>query len=326
VYVGGLLQPRSGGTHAGADAPQPSSLVVPGPGISADVHLASVLNSVVEGLYRRGEVQKAHNVMIETKDVPPGTPLKEALPVTPNVDFATYANAVDEARKVNKLNVTALRFFRPAQAPEFGVDAHGFLVVMVHDIELEIPAPDKSTRVGSMLGVPARILRLIVPHAEITLSYQTEAKGPGSQRIKARIEDFSPSPACQVLAVNEDEKKPTPLTRFSTALVISAAVARLRTLAIEADLDRLVERLRSLAIEADLDLLKVRGFAIQSITPIDPTGWLRVTIARVPEQGDEGVWPKVETPPTPGPRTGPVSTAPAPATSEPVYPVAAAPR
>jgi hypothetical protein len=296
VYVGGLLQPRSGGSPSGADAPQPAALAVPSPGLSADVHLISVLNSVVDGLFQREEVKSVQNLMILTKDVPAGTPPKDSVTISKNVDFATYAKAVDDARKANKPKVTALRFFRPAQPPEFGVDARGFLVALVHNIVLEVPAPDKNTRVGSMIGVPARILRLTLPQAEIALSYQTEAKGPGAERIKARIEDFSPSPASQVLAINDDEKKPTPLTRFSAALVISSVVARLRSQPIEADLNR----------------LNLRGFGIQSVTPLDPSGWMRVTLARVPEQVQESVQPKVETPPVAGPRAGPVSMVPTP--------------
>ena len=31
---------------------------------------------------------------------------------------------------------------------------------------------------------------------------------------------------------------------------------------------------------ANLDNLNLRGFAIQSISPLDPSGWLRVTLAR----------------------------------------------
>ena len=39
-------------------------------------------------------------------------------------------------------------------------------------------------------------------------------------------------------------------------------------------------RLRSLPIVANLDNLNLRGFAIQSITPLDPSGWVRVSLAR----------------------------------------------
>ena len=57
VYVGGLLQARAGDRQRGADAPQPASLAVPEAGLTADVHLSSVLNSVADGLYQRPVVQ-----------------------------------------------------------------------------------------------------------------------------------------------------------------------------------------------------------------------------------------------------------------------------
>ena len=73
-----------------------------------------------------------------------------------------------------------------------------------------------------MIGVPAKILHIQIPHLEVALSYQVEEPAPGSHRIRAKIEDFTPAPNSQVLAINDDEAKATPLNRFSGALVISA--------------------------------------------------------------------------------------------------------
>jgi hypothetical protein len=84
--------------------------------------------------------------------------------------------------------------------------------------------------------------------------------------VKAKLEDFSPAPMSEVLAMNGDESKATRLSRFSGALVLTALAARLR----------------SQPIDANLDSLKLPGFAIQSISPLDPTGWVRVNLVRVP--------------------------------------------
>ena len=186
VYVGGLLQSRSGDRQRGADSPQPAKLAVPDPGLTADVHLTSVLNSVVDGLYRRPEVQQADNLMIVTKDVPPGTPPKDAATITTNVDYPTFLKAVDEAKKAKNPKVTAFRVKRPPSAPEFAVDARGFLVALLHDVEIEVPAPDKSSQAGSVIGVPAKILRMKIPQLEVALSHQTEASAPGSHRSGPR--------------------------------------------------------------------------------------------------------------------------------------------
>ena len=61
-------------SSAGPMRPSPPRLAVPDPGLTADVHLSSVLTSAVDGLFQRPEVQAVDNVMILTKDVPPGTP------------------------------------------------------------------------------------------------------------------------------------------------------------------------------------------------------------------------------------------------------------
>ncbi len=193
VYVGGLLQSQAGDRQRGADAPQPATLAVPDPGLTADVHLTSVLNSIADGLFQRGQVKSVSNLMIVTKDVPPGSPPQQAATIAKNVGFPAYSRAVDEALKANNPKVTAIRVKRPAQAPEFAVDARGFLVATVLDVELEVPAPDKSTQAGSVIGVPARILRLQIPHLEVAFSYQVEEPTPGSHRIRAKVEDFSPS-------------------------------------------------------------------------------------------------------------------------------------
>ncbi len=262
VYVGGLLQSKAGDRQRGADTPQPPALAVPEPGITADVHLASVLNSVADGLFNRQEVQSTDNLVIVTKDVPPGTPPQQAAVIARNVGFPAYAREVDQARKANNPKVTALRIQRPPHAPEFAVDARGFLVASIRDFRLEVPAPDPQSQGGSMIGVPAKILRMEIPHLEIALSYKVEEPAPGSHRLRARIEDFVPSTDSHVAAINDDESKPSNLSRFSGALVISA----------------LGVRLRNQPIVANLDNLKLRNFAIASISPLDPSGWVRVTL------------------------------------------------
>ena len=194
VYVGGLLQSKTGDRQRGADAPQPARLVTPDPGLTADVHLTSVLNSVADGLFQRDEVQSVENLVVVTKDVPPGSPPQQAAVIAKNVGFPAYAREVAEAVKANNPKVTAIRVKRPGQAPEFAVDSRGYLVATVRDVDLEVPAPDPKSRGGSVIGVPAKILHIQMPRLEVALSYQVEEPTPGSHRIRAKIEDFTPSP------------------------------------------------------------------------------------------------------------------------------------
>ena len=217
VYVGGLLQSQGGEKQRGADAPQPASLAVPDAGLTADVHLNSVLTSAVAALFQRPEVQLVENVMILTKDVPPSTPPKDAVTIRINVDFPTYAKVAEEARRANNPKVAALRIRRPAHPPEFASDARGYLVAIVHDVEIDVPAPDPKSQAGSVIGVPAQTLRIKIPQLEAALSYQVETPAPLSHRVKAKLEDFTPAPTSEVLAMNGDESRSTRLSRFSGA-------------------------------------------------------------------------------------------------------------
>jgi hypothetical protein len=264
VYVGGLFQSRGGEKRRGADAPQPPQLAAPDAGLTADIHLGSVLTSAVDGLYRRDQVQSVQNLMIVTHDVPQGSPPAQAATITKNVDFPTYLKAVDEAVEAKNPKVQALRVRRPAQPPEFAADARGYVVAILHDLEIDVPAPDPNSRAGAAVGANARVLRIKIPQAEIALSYDVESPAPGSHHVRAKLQEFTPSPLSQVLAIRDDESKATPLNRFSGALVIGAIAAKLR----------------SQPIDANLDNLKLKGFAIQSISPLDPSGWVRLTLVR----------------------------------------------
>ncbi len=295
VFVGGLFQWRGAPDQRGADAPQPPKLASTyDSGVTADIHLGSLGTSAASGLWRQFAVQFVKNLVLVTKAVPPGTPPGEAVTLRTNVDFENYLKAVDESRKANNPNVTALRVFRPEQPPEFSTDARGFLVVLIHDFQIDVPAPDPNAG-GNMLGVQAKVLRIKVPQAEIAISYQvdTTSKTP---RVKGKVEEFNPGTNAQVIAINDDENKGTPLTRFTTAFVMGA----------------LGTKIRSQNIDVALDQLKLPGFAIHSVSPLDPSGWMRVNLVRTE------VGPVQESRPAqdvqPGPVHGPATpTANAPA-------------
>src|SRR5207244_10214967 len=49
ALLGGTLHWRNARNQLGADMPQPTWLAVPAPGLSADLHLSSILTSLVRG-------------------------------------------------------------------------------------------------------------------------------------------------------------------------------------------------------------------------------------------------------------------------------------
>jgi hypothetical protein len=267
VYVGGLFQSREGDVRRGADAPQPARLAAPGSGLTADIHVGSVLTSAVDALFRRPEVQEVDNLMIVTHDVPPDAPPAQAVTVTRNVDFPTYLKAVDEARAANNPKVQALRIRRPSQPPEFAADARGFLVALVRDVEIDVPAPDPNSQAGSAVGANAKVLRIRLPQTEIALSYNIEPRAADSYHVNAKIEDITVPPNAEVVAINESEADARPLNRFSGALVITTVLAKLR----------------SQPIDTDINNVRLPGLAIASISPVDPSGWMRINLVRTAE-------------------------------------------
>jgi hypothetical protein len=262
VFVGGLFEWRGAPDQRGADAPQPPKLASYESGVTADLHVGSLLTSAVKGLWTRDELKSLRNVMIVTKAVPPGSPPRDGVTVTRNVDYATFLKAVDDTRKAHDPRVTALRISRP-QPPEFSTDARGLLVALIPDLELEVPAPE-GTSGGQVLGVSAKVLRIKLPLAEVAASYQIDVSPQGAVRLRGKIEEFNPGTGAELTALNEDEKAGTPLTRFTSAFVLGAMGARFR----------------SQAIDTTFDQHNLPGFAIRAVSSPDPTGWVRINLVR----------------------------------------------
>ncbi len=77
ALVGGKFTYLNAKEQRGADTPQPPSLYQPDGGVSADVHLSSVLNNYARGFIESGTVQEVQNLMIVTQDVPSGHPARQ---------------------------------------------------------------------------------------------------------------------------------------------------------------------------------------------------------------------------------------------------------
>jgi hypothetical protein len=272
IYVGGRFEWRGAPDQRGADMPRPPRLASTiEPGVTADLHLGSVLTSAASGLWRQNKFRSVQNVMIQTKAVPPGTPPEDLVEVRENVSLADFIKAVDAARNVHDPRVQALRISRPQQPPAFSTDARGYLVALVRDFQIDASPPGQQSG-GAMLGVPARVLRFKAPLVEVALSYQLDQSTPGSLQLKAKIQEFNPGTRGEVLAINDDGNQAKPLTRFRSAIVMTALVARMR----------------GQNIDINIDQLKLPGFAIRSISPLDPSGWARINLVRTKSAKEPG--------------------------------------
>src|SRR5262249_44198249 len=192
IYVGGRFEWRGAPDQRGADMPQPPRLASTiEPGVTANLHLGSLLTSAAGGIWQQDRFRSVQNVMIQTKAVPPRAPPKDAGGGRENVSFAGYPQPVDAARNAHDPRVQALRITRPQPPPEFSTDARGYLVALVRDFQLDAPAPDPQSG-GAMLGVPAKVLRFKAPLVEVALSYQVDQSTPGSLQLTGKFQAFNP--------------------------------------------------------------------------------------------------------------------------------------
>ncbi|MBV8231306.1 MAG: hypothetical protein JO329_15100, partial [Planctomycetaceae bacterium] len=264
VLVGGTLQWRGGAEQVGADAPQPVALANPEPGVTADVHLTSIMSSLTRGYLQSDAVRSLDNLMIVTRKVPPGAPPSQGVVTSQNVDYPTYLRAVREARAANDPKVLAIRVKRPGRAPEFAADASGYLVAIIHDFVIDLPAPAQAVR-GGMAGPPAQVYRISAPEAEVRIAFKVEpATQTNPVRLSGRIEGFDFGPNTRVFGINEDESKAAPLTAFTGTFVLGVFRGRVQ----------------GQPIDLPLSNLQLRGFAIRSVSPLDPSGWIRANLVR----------------------------------------------
>ena len=86
------------------------------------------------------------------------------------------------------------------------------------------------------------------------------------RELHAKVEDFNPGTKSEVLAITDDETKAIPLSRFSASIVLGGIGGRLRTQ----------------PINVSLAQIHLPGFSIRSVSPLDPSGWVRVGLERNP--------------------------------------------
>jgi hypothetical protein len=273
VLVGGTLQWRGGAEQVGADAPQPVALANPESGVTADVHLTSIMTSLTRGYLQSEAVRSLENLMIVTRKVPPSTPPSQGVVTSQNVDYPTYLRAVREARAANDPKVLAIRVKRPGRAPEFAADASGYLVAIIHDFVIDLPAPPQAAR-GGMAGPPAQVYRISAPEAEVRIAFKVEpATQTNPVRLSGRVEEFDFGPNTKVFGINEDESKAAPLTAFTSTFVLGVFRGRVQ----------------GQPIDLPLSNLQLRGFAIRSVSPLDPSGWIRANLVRTSASPAAGI-------------------------------------
>jgi len=258
ALVGGTIGHAAVPDAIGADQPQPPALLAPDAGVSVDLHIGSVLSNAVAGFLASDAARGVDNVMIVTKATDPNAPPKEGVTLGKNVDYPTFLKQIEEARAANNPKVQALRIKKPTVAPEFAADQRGFLVILVKDFQLEVPAPP-----GGLLGGNAKVLRFLIPNAEFVLSFRATNREAGKPiELDAKVEDLVWGPGSKVQTIGGDENAPATMGPFQANI----ALAGFRT------------KLQQVPIKAPLGSVKLQGFDIGKVSPLDPSGWMRVVL------------------------------------------------
>lgn len=267
AWAQGNVQWRTGTVQSGADVPQPPSLATIGPGVSADLHLPSLAGNLAEGYLQGIASQGINNVMIETRDVPEGTPLANSIQLTNNADDAAFLAAIDRAKAANNPKVTVFRIHRPSKPPVLAADRDGNLVVVFRDLTIEAAPPSgaQAQRVQALQN--ARYVRIVAPQAEVALATTiTPPAGTDPMRLQGKVVGFDPGVGTRIYTVNDDPANPTPLNAITNALALGLA----RT------------RVQNQEFALPLSQVQLPGFYVQSVSPLDPSGWMRVTLAKYP--------------------------------------------
>ncbi|MDX2036060.1 MAG: hypothetical protein SFX72_05370 [Isosphaeraceae bacterium] len=244
----------------GADAPQPPSMQLLEQGVVADLHVTSILNNLVQGVWKAPLVSGVENLLIETRPPAEGAAPGSGMSVRRNVGFADYAKAVADAKALAQPKAQALWIKKPGTAPSFGIDARGYLIVMIPDLRVDVPIPSNLAAAANN----AKILRLSAPNAEIAL--ELELKGgstPGEPAmLVGAVKEFTPGPGATVQTIVDDETKAATLDRIRSTLVIQGFA---RTLTAQ-------------PIRVPLEGVKIPGYDLASVSRFDPSGWVRVVL------------------------------------------------
>lgn len=237
------------GEALGADAPQPPALQVLNTGVAADVHIGSILSAMARGFLETGPGRDVRNVLIVTKDLPEGTPLSERVAVLPNATGEALLQAA-QTRKPNNPKEQVARVFKPTRAPEFAADANGNLVALLHDFQVDVPAPG-----GQLYRVQSPLVEVLV-----SFGVQTDLSN-GSAVFTGKLVDLNFGARATVSQLGADGE--TVAQRIALGGVF---------------LNLIRAGARNRPIELPLPTQNLRGFALASVSPLDPSGWMRVIL------------------------------------------------
>lgn len=116
--------------------------------------------------------------------------------------------------------------------------------------------------------------RIVSPRAEFSISFKVTTETQSSPvRLSGKIEEVDLGPQAKVYALTDDEAKAQQLNAFTASFVKGI----------------LQTKLQGQPVDVPLSNLQLRGFAIRDVSPLDPTGWIRVNLARTSASPAAGI-------------------------------------
>jgi hypothetical protein len=255
--ISGMIGHQAGAAALTGAPPQPPELGNYLQGVTVDLHLASVLSNLVRGYYETADVRDVQSLLIETGLGTADQPVEERIRVTQNADVEAFLKANDEAKASNNPNRKAIRIKKVAKPPVFGVDSRGRLIVLLEDVEIDVPAP------ANLPG--ARAYQIISPRVEVVAEVQVipAQAGENYPRVKGRFVEFDPGREFKAFELGKGEPKP-----------VNPIQSRLLVAGLSAGMEQQT-------IDFPITKAPIPGVALSYATPLDASGWMRLLLVPV---------------------------------------------
>lgn len=262
VEAYGIAQTSPQSLHRGALAPAPASQQTVENGVVALVDLGAVLTNVIPHLIESkfGDVE---NFMLVIK---PQSEADKGLTIKKNVAFEEYSKTLNELTEGASPSGIAIRVRVPKRKPEFTTDRRGNLSILVHDLDVEVPAPKSKGLLKSVLGPEARIYRITSPLAEFDLDFKLEPAGDGGLKVNAKVVDFDAGEKAKIAAIQYVEDEGKDLTSLSKSAILQGFQLALQAKPIDTTIARMTDRV-----------------TLREASKLDPSGWLRVVLTPAPD-------------------------------------------
>ena len=139
--------------------------------------------------------------------------------------------------------------------------------MIAHDLQIDLPVPAQLAN-SPLGGAKAKVYRLDAKTAEFVFEFKPVTQPDGSIRLTGNLKEFNPAPGSRVLAINDEEARALPIDPFRSVLIFQG----------------FGNAIKAKPLDVPLENLHMRGYAITSVSDLDPSGWIRVVLSPTGER------------------------------------------